>query len=444
MTQLCCFAQYNGVGRPEDIGYDLLDAYDSFMRESSKAFYINEGLTVGFLAYMSSSRKCSRGLSLYMHYLESNKVSRLSGLSYHSREMIKNAQKNGTGISADELYTTMEDFVKQMTESGYSHTVTDSVKYHLILLFPFLDMGNLRYNRTTVEIWFKEEGERLFKKGILMARRTYEMYDDYIRDRVVVPSHWWKHGKNMSDRLPSWCLEWIEPFIAAKEKEGWAKNTIKMYHTCITCFCTFLTSAGIVTLDEITPKLIKEYHAWDCGHKTPEAKNAYNSRIRKFLIFLEINGVIPVGVHHALPRHVADREVIVEVLSDKDVLAIETYCKDAQTPIQLRDAAMLMLLKETGLRSCDVIGLRVTDIDWKQRSIRIIQRKTGMEHIHPLSTKAGNQLFRYIRDGRQKDTECTELFTVHKYTMLDAERMKLCPLSLSETGLLLEGRYRHD
>ena len=31
--------------------------------------------------------------------------------------------------------------------------------------------------------------------------------------------------------------------------------------------------------------------------------------------------------------------------------------------------------------------------------------------------------------------------SVHKYTQLDAERMRLCPLSLSETGLRLDGRY---
>ena len=33
--------------------------------------------------------------------------------------------------------------------------------------------------------------------------------------------------------------------------------------------------------------------------------------------------------------------------------------------------------------------------------------------------------------------------SVHKYTSLDAERMRLCPLSLAETGLQIGGRYRH-
>ena len=37
------------------------------------------------------------------------------------------------------------------------------------LLFLFLDREGLRYNRETVEIWFREEGDRLFKKGIFMV-----------------------------------------------------------------------------------------------------------------------------------------------------------------------------------------------------------------------------------------------------------------------------------
>lgn len=504
VTQFCCFAQYNGAKSHGDIGYDILDDYNSFLRESSKAFKINEGLVVGFLEYMNTVGKCPKGLSLYMHYTESDKTSRLSDLSASASGIIASVQKNCEGISANEFYETITYFTDQLKKAGYSRTVTDSVPYHLTLLFLFLDRGGLRYDRTTVEVWFQEEGKRLFKKGVLMARRTYEMYDDYIREGALMPSHWWKHRENMFDMLPSWSMEWMEAFLSTKEKEGWEENTIKMYRVCAASFCSFIASAGIGAFEEITPRLVKEYNAWDCGHKTPEAKNAYNSRVRRFLIFLEMNGIIPTGTHHALPHGATDREVIVEVLSDEDMLAIETYCEDAKTPLQLRDAAMLMLLKETGLRSCDVAGLRVTDIDWKQKSIRIIQKKTGVEHLHPMSTKTGNQIYRYIKEVRQKDTGFGELFlklkapygpvgryacrnameragsstgrthlarksfasstlksgasivetaellghsdtsSVHKYTLLDAERMKLCPLSLAETGLLLEGRYRHD
>lgn len=501
VTHFCCFEQYNGVESPDDIDYDDLDAFDSFMRESAKTFYIKEGLTVGFLGYMSNNGRCSKGFPLYMHYIESDKVSRMSGLSYSAREAVALAQRNHGGISSHDLYESISDFTNQMIVSGYSCTVTESAPYHLTLLFLFLDREGLRYNRETVEIWFREEGDRLFKKGIYMARRTYEMYDDYLREGVLMPYHWWKRSETAFDRLPLWSQEWIKVFLSTKEREGWKSSTIKMYSLCTTAFCAFLSSAGVCSFEELTPKLIKEYNAWDCNHATPEAKNAYNSRIRKFLIYLEINGIIPMGMHYSLPNGAAFGEKIVEVLSDTDVLAIEKYCEEAKTPLQLRDAAMLMLLTETGFRSCDIVGLETTDIDWKQRSIRIIQMKTGVGHLHPMNTKTGNQIYRYIKEARPRNTGSRKLFltvkapygpighmacsnamkragtsttkthrarkgfasstlnggatfaetaemlghsdtsSVHKYTQLDAERMRLCPLSLSETGLLLDGRY---
>lgn len=276
-----------------------------------------------------------------------------------------------------------------------------------------------------------------------------------------------------------------------------------MYRICVTSFCVFLVSSGIVSFEEITPVLVKRYNAYDIRHKTPEAKNAYNSRVRKFLIFLEIQGIVPVGLHFALPHSAVKRETIIEVLSDADKNIIEKYCEEAETPLQLRDAAILRIMTDTGLRSCDITGLKLTDINWKQKCIRIIQKKTGVEHIYPISVRTGNQIYRYITDGRPKDSGFKEIFlklrapfgpvihaacrnameragastgrthlvrksfaseilnrgasfietaellghsdtnNVHKYTQLDADHMKLCPLSLAETGLSLEGRYRH-
>ena len=174
------------------------------------------------------------------------------------------------------------------------------------------------------------------------------MYDDYIREGDILPLHWWKHKRGY-DNLP-WCREMLEPFIAAKEKESWEKNTIKMYGTCGTAFCSFLASSGMTSFAEISPQVLKDFNICDNGHKTPEAKNAHNSRIRKFLIFLEINGFIPMRIHLALPNKTVGGEKIIEVLSNEDINAIELYCRNASAPLELRDAAIFMTAMNTGFR----------------------------------------------------------------------------------------------
>ena len=503
ITRFCCFVQYNGVNDPKDVSYEDLDSYDSFLRESSKTFFIAEGLVVGFLKYLGDKWESKAGFSLYMHYTESGRTSSLSELSSYAQETVCEAQNCNRGISPQELYKTIGGFVGSLKDYGYSHQVTEYAPYCLTILFLFLDRSGIKYNRVTVELWFQEKGETIFKTGVLEARRTYELYDDYIREGNIDPQHWWKHKETRFDRLPDWCREWIDPFIVAKEKEGWEKKTIKMYRTCTTVFCGFLSESGIKSFKELTAPMVKEFNAQDTGHRTPAAKNAYNSRIRKFLIYLEMNGVIPAGIFRSLPHSASEHERIVEVFSDDDKRTIDEYCMNAVTPLQLRDAAMLMLLIETALRACDIAALRASDIDWGQMGIHIIQKKTRAEHLHPLSAKTMNCLFRYIKEARKPEAGREEIFlklrapygpvgraacrdalvragvssgrthlarrsyatsllkngatiaetaemlghtdtsNVHKYTLLDSDRMRLCPLSLSETGLLLEGRYRH-
>ena len=503
VVHFCCFVQCNGVSDPKDISYRDIEAYDSFMRESSKAFYISEGLVVGFLQYLADKWESKSGLPLYMHYTESDRTTTLNVLTEASQKAIASTQNDCRGLSARDFYSTINSFVDCLKEHGYSSQVTYYTQYALKMLFLFLDRSGLKYDRTTVELWFQEKGTVLFKAGAPEARRAYELYDDYIRNGCIDPRHRWKHSETQYDKLPDWCRERTDPFIAAKRKEGWETNTIKTYRTCVTAFCKFLVDFGIGSFEEVTPATVKEFNAQDNGHRTPEAKNAYNSRIRKFLIYLEINGILPAGIYRSLPHSAASSEKIVEILSDDDKRAIAEYCMNAATPLQLRDAAMLMLLMETALRACDIVALEAADIDWKQMGIRIMQKKTRMEHLHPLSAKTMNCLFHYIKEARKPDTGCTKIFlmlrapyepvgraacrdaliragvssgrthltrrsyatsllrggativetaemlghadtsSVHKYTLLDSERMRLCPLSLSETGLLMEGRYCH-
>jgi site-specific recombinase XerD len=499
-TQFCCFAQYNGICSVEEIDYPILELYDHFLRESSKAYYIKEGLVCGFLKHLADEGLCRIGHSLFMHYIESNKCIPLRELTEKSRLAIEERLEESSIFPASEFYLTIPDFKDRLLATGYSKTVTDSAPYHLTLLYLFLDMAGLGYDRTIVEKWFEEVGKRLFSSGLYMARRTYEMYDDYVNEGDILPSHRWKHRNNSYDRLPTWCRIELNPFVEGKIKEGWSESAIDMYRLCNTRFCQFLISVGIDSFAGITPNTMKQFNLLD-RHQTMEAKNAYNSRIRKFLIHLELKHLVQEGLHFALPSHFAGGEKIVEVLCQEDRERIRMYCEKASTPIELRDAAILQIGIEMGFRASDIVSLRLSDINWKSRSIRIIPEKTKVEHLHPMSIKMGNIIFRYLRDGRYKNTNSDYVFlntkapydsisalacerallragastrkfhqtrktygsdvlrsgatiaetaellghadtsTVHKYTLLDTERMRLCPLSLSETDLFLEGRF---
>jgi site-specific recombinase XerD len=87
------------------------------------------------------------------------------------------------------------------------------------------------------------------------------------------------------DTLPEWCRRPLTAFLDLKKREGKAPATVDMYRSSCTRFCLFLTEEGISSFHELTADLIKAFNLWD-RHKTIEGKNAYNVRIRKFLLYL--------------------------------------------------------------------------------------------------------------------------------------------------------------
>lgn len=74
-----------------------------------------------------------------------------------------------------------------------------------------------------------------------------------------------------------------------------------------------------------------------------------------------------------------------------------------------RDKAIIMLGATTGLRAVDIVRLKMTDIDWANGEIRVIQRKTGTPVILPLMKPAGEALKDYILNER-KASDAGEVF----------------------------------
>jgi integrase len=87
---------------------------------------------------------------------------------------------------------------------------------------------------------------------------------------------------------------------------------------------------------------------------------------------------------------------IVTTLSDNQIDAIYTFRQNVERPIELRNAAIIMLGLRMGLRASDIVNLNLTDISWKDSAISIIQQKTGVHLKLPLPVDVGNSLYRYI------------------------------------------------
>lgn len=499
----CSFVQLGGGTSLDDVTYLLLEKYDFEGRKDNTAFSIREGLVEGFLLYWANKNVFSYGYGLFMYYIQSGRVIKASDFSADTQESLELCRDDSRYFPANEFYESIRGFIMLLEEAGYGKSMLATAKNSLNLLFLFLDMHNLGYHWSIVKLWYRTIRDTLFGTNKYMVRRILELYDDYTRDGEINPGKWWKHRVTQYDLLPEWCRAEIDPFIQQKKKERWDESTINMCNTCVVRFSQFLVSKGLTSFAALTPEVIKEFNCQD-EHQTSEAKNAYNGRIRKFLIALEWKGTVREGLHFALPGTASSGERVVEVLSDADRKAVELYSTSANTPLAYRDVAIILIGMDMGFRASDIVALKTSDINWKNRSIRFIQEKTGVEHRLPMTVRAGNAIFKYLKDGRPRGKSSDLVFisskapfgplkpivcaqslgragvstrkfhttrktfatdclnngasanetaealghrdrnAVHKYLSLDEERMQLCPLSLSEVELPLKGRFGND
>ena len=85
---------------------------------------------------------------------------------------------------------------------------------------------------------------------------------------------------------------------------------------------------------------------------------------------------------------------ILPVLCDDDERLVVHAC--ASGAVSARDAAITLLALSTGLRACDIIDLRLADIDWRGQTIAIVQQKTSNPLTVPLTALLVARLADYV------------------------------------------------
>ncbi len=114
------------------------------------------------------------------------------------------------------------------------------------------------------------------------------------------------------------------------------------------------------------------------------------SNFRPFLIFTGradlVDALDLAGVRRSHP--------IIPVLSDEVEEMVIRAC--ASKAVSARDAAITLLAFTTGIRACDIVGLRLTDIYWRGMTIGIVQQKTGNPLCLPLPALLASRLADYL------------------------------------------------
>lgn len=144
----------------------------------------------------------------------------------------------------------------------------------------------------------------------------------------------------------------------------------------------------------------------------------YASRV--FLGFLYENKYTDADLKTAVPKLVAPWRKLHEGFTDAEIIELLNSV-DLETPTGKRDYAILVLAAQTGLRAVDIANLKKSDIDWRNKEIRIVQHKTGNVLGLPLEPESGNAIADYLLNVRPEcNSKAVFISARHPYRPLEA------------------------
>lgn len=242
-----------------------------------------------------------------------------------------------------------------------------------------------RYSYNSITSWLKDNGYEFYTK---------ESGNDFLQDYLS------KHGNNQyymnlrtvvyrlndlvdgkwtdvhSDKGKHFILsdefnDIVNRYCSSETDKGLAIGTIKYKRYAISWFFHELGILQCFSLMQISPKLIVKA----CSKITDH--NLW-SEIRLFLKYLALEGKMAKDYSTLVP-HYSKPYVIPSVYSIDEIKRIENSV-DRSTIQGKRDYAIILLASRMGLRSGDIVKLKIEDIEGKT-GLNIIQQKTG-EALH--------------------------------------------------------------
>ena len=130
--------------------------------------------------------------------------------------------------------------------------------------------------------------------------------------------------------------------------------------------------------------------------------------LKRFFAFLNAAGLSDVRIDGLLAR-AAPRRVRALPCFTREETGWLIKGIDTGTACGKRDYAMVALAVWTGLRCCNIVALRLDEIDWRRDEIRLVQAKTSRPLVLPLPALAGNAVAEWILHGRP-GCEAPEVF----------------------------------
>lgn len=292
-----------------------------------------------------------------------------------------------------------EQYLQHMLAEGYSRATITTAANYMLHIVRILELNEMRVVREEdlercAEIWARYRGP--FRNSRHLNHRSP-------RSLIKFARAWFRFHGNLALRPAPPFHELIKKYSdALRSHYGLAAATVRSYSSCTQTFLTWLANQDgtlktvcISDIDRFVAAKRKE------GKKSRSIANQCKS-LRNFFRFAETWGWCRpnLSLTIRIPR--------VPKGESRPVGPTWTHVSrllkltEGSEPEQLRARALLLLITVYGLRSSEVIDLRLDDFDWHSEVFTLRRAKNGGIQQYPILNSVGEAILKYIQHARPR------------------------------------------
>lgn len=183
-------------------------------------------------------------------------------------------------------------------------------------------------------------------------------------------------------------------------QKGYSENTIINYENDIKEFLEFLNKENIDNLKEVNYSIVR-FYLMDLYNKKFSRNSVSRklSSLRSFFKYLHNEEIVKINPFSLISSPKKEKK-LPKFLYNEDIEKIFNI-PNTKTVLGKRDSLILELLYDTGVRVGELVNIKINDINYDDRSIKILG-KGNKERIVLYGTYAEIALKEYINNGRNE------------------------------------------
>ncbi|MBS4054917.1 MAG: tyrosine-type recombinase/integrase [Thermaerobacter sp.] len=183
--------------------------------------------------------------------------------------------------------------------------------------------------------------------------------------------------------------------------KGYSRVTQKHYSNICEKFLSFVESQQIMHVAAIEPRHVSAFINTLLGymHKTVEL---HLCGLRAFLRYLHTSGLHTQDLSGSIPSVMTRKQARMPSVWNTEQVTKLLEAIDRGNPAGKRDYAIILLVARLGLRTIDIKRLQLTNLNWRENRIELVQSKTARPLKLPLLPEVGWAIIDYLKNGRPK------------------------------------------